>query len=109
MHLHTILIRYPMRHTRRLCICIMAWELRGRSKRGAGRQLSASLMKWPAGVCAAGLAILMGSSTAQGDENDETIALFKRAGESVVFFTDCYAYAVFPSIGAGGLIIGRAR
>lgn len=40
---------------------------------------------------------------------DETIALFKHAGESAVFFTDCYAYAVFPTIGAGGLIVGGAR
>jgi hypothetical protein len=55
------------------------------------------------------LAILLGSGVAYADEYDETIELFKHAGESAVFFTDCYAYAVFPTIGAGGLIVGGAR
>jgi hypothetical protein len=52
------------------------------------------------------LALLLGSGAAYANEYDETIELFKHAGESAVFFTDCYAYAVFPTIGAGGLLIG---
>jgi lipid-binding SYLF domain-containing protein len=55
------------------------------------------------------LALLLGSGVAYANEYDETIELFKHAGESAVFFTDCYAYAVFPTIGAGGLIVGAAR
>jgi lipid-binding SYLF domain-containing protein len=55
------------------------------------------------------LVLVMACGVSQGDENDETIALFKQAGESAVFFADCYAYAVFPSIAAGGLIVGGAR
>ena len=55
------------------------------------------------------LALLVGSGVAYANEYDETIELFKHAGESAVFFTDCYAYAVFPTIGAGGLIVGGAR
>src|SRR6202789_3047787 len=55
------------------------------------------------------LALLLGSGVAYAGEYDETIELFKHAGESAVFFTDCYAYAVFPTIGAGGLIVGGAR
>jgi lipid-binding SYLF domain-containing protein len=55
------------------------------------------------------LALLLGSGAAYANEYDETIELFKHAGESAVFFTDCYAYAVFPTIGAGGLLIGGAR
>src|ERR1700761_4999392 len=55
------------------------------------------------------LAILLGSGAAYADDYDDTIGLFKHAGESAVFFTDCYAYAVFPTIGAGGLIVGGAR
>jgi lipid-binding SYLF domain-containing protein len=39
----------------------------------------------------------------------ETIELFKHAGESAVFFNQCYGYAVFPTIGEGGLIVGGAR
>jgi lipid-binding SYLF domain-containing protein len=55
------------------------------------------------------LALSMGSGVAHANEYDQTIELFKHAGESAVFFTDCYAYAVFPTIGAGGLIVGGAR
>jgi lipid-binding SYLF domain-containing protein len=54
------------------------------------------------------LALLLGSGV-YADDYDDTIGLFKHAGESAVFFTDCYAYAVFPTIGAGGLIFGGAR
>jgi lipid-binding SYLF domain-containing protein len=60
-------------------------------------------------VIGVALLLLMACSVSQGDENDETIALFKQAGESAVFFADCYGYAVFPAIGAGGLIVGGAR
>src|SRR5260370_10305191 len=52
---------------------------------------------------------LMLSSGVAYANDDETIELFKHAGESAVFFTDCYAYAVFPTIGAGGVIVGGAR
>ena len=55
------------------------------------------------------LVLLLGSGVTYADEYDRTIELFKHAGESAVFFKDCYAYAVFPTIGAGGLIVGGAR
>src|ERR1700749_1310888 len=55
------------------------------------------------------LGLLFGSVAAYANDPHETIELFKPAGESAVFFTDCYAYAVFPTIGAGGLIVGGAR
>jgi lipid-binding SYLF domain-containing protein len=55
------------------------------------------------------LALSLLSGAVYADEYDETIALFKHAGESALFFTNCYAYAVFPTIGAGGLIVGGAR
>ncbi len=55
------------------------------------------------------LALSCASGAVRADEYDQTIELFKHAGESAVFFTDCYAYAVFPTIGAGGLIFGGAR
>lgn len=53
--------------------------------------------------------LLLGSSMAHADKYDDTIALFKHAGESAVFFSNSYAYAVFPTIGAGGFIVGGAR
>jgi lipid-binding SYLF domain-containing protein len=54
-------------------------------------------------------AVFLGSGMAHGATDAETIELFKNAGESAVFFKNCYAYAVFPTIGAGGLVIGGAR
>jgi lipid-binding SYLF domain-containing protein len=55
------------------------------------------------------LVLLLGSGVAYADEYDDTIGIFKHAGESAVFFANCYGYAVFPTIGAGGLIVGGAR
>jgi lipid-binding SYLF domain-containing protein len=55
------------------------------------------------------LALALGTGVAYASKDDETIELFKHAGDSAVFFKDCYAYAVFPTIGAGGLIVGGAR
>lgn len=55
------------------------------------------------------LAVLLGTGAAHAEEYAETIDLFKQAGESAVFFKHCYAYAVFPTVGAGGLIVGAAR
>ncbi len=55
------------------------------------------------------MVLLLGSGVVYANEYDETIDLFKHAGESAVFFSDCYAYAVFPTVGAGGLIVGGAR
>jgi lipid-binding SYLF domain-containing protein len=53
--------------------------------------------------------LLLGANVAHASEYDETIELFKHAGESAVFFNNCYAYAVFPTIGAGALVVGGAR
>lgn len=42
------------------------------------------------------------------DNYQEAISVFKNAGESGVFFNNSYGYAVFPTIGKGGLGIGGA-
>jgi lipid-binding SYLF domain-containing protein len=39
----------------------------------------------------------------------ETIAVFRNAGASGTFFDKAYGYAVFPTIGKGGLGVGGAR
>lgn len=49
-----------------------------------------------------------GPALAAGDRHAETIQLFKDAGESGKFFEKSYGYAVFPTIGKGGLGIGGA-
>jgi lipid-binding SYLF domain-containing protein len=66
-------------------------------------------MTIPSRCLAVTLALWLGCGVVHANDYDDTIALFKHAGESAVFFTDCYAYAVFPTIGAGGLIVGGAR
>jgi lipid-binding SYLF domain-containing protein len=43
------------------------------------------------------------------DSYDDTIGLFKNAGASAAFFASSYGYAVFPTIGKGGLVVGGAR
>lgn len=54
------------------------------------------------------LSILSGSA-AVADAYSDTVALFKNAGESAAFFGNCYGYAVFPTIGKGGLVVGGAH
>jgi lipid-binding SYLF domain-containing protein len=53
--------------------------------------------------------LLMFAGIASADEYDDTIAVFKGAGESGEFFKTAYGYAVFPTIGKGGLGVGAAH
>src|SRR4029453_7864265 len=54
--------------------------------------------------------LLLGvTGPAIADEYDDTIAIFKKAGESATFFNNSYAYLVFPNVGKGGLGIGAAH
>jgi lipid-binding SYLF domain-containing protein len=48
------------------------------------------------------------TSASWADEYSDTVELFKNAGESAGFFNNSYGYAVFPTIGKGGLIVGGA-
>lgn len=59
----------------------------------------------------AGLALLglIASPPARADEYMDTIAMFRNAGQSAGFFDHSYGYAVFPTIGKGGLGIGGAH
>jgi lipid-binding SYLF domain-containing protein len=51
-------------------------------------------------------ALLAGPAAA--DDFSDTIALFRKAGESAAFFSRSYGYAVFPTVGKGGLVVGGA-
>jgi lipid-binding SYLF domain-containing protein len=46
--------------------------------------------------------------TARADDYQKTIDAFHKAGESGAFFDSAYGYAVFPTIGKGGIGIGGA-
>ena len=57
--------------------------------------LSAMLLSWAA--------------LSSADEYTDAIGLFKNAGQSSTFFQHSYGYAVFPTIGKGGLVVGGAH
>jgi lipid-binding SYLF domain-containing protein len=48
------------------------------------------------------------ASAVYADEYSDTVNLFKNAGKSDVYYKTAYGYAVFPSIGKGGVGIGGA-
>jgi len=50
----------------------------------------------------------LSSLVAQADEYDDAISSFKSAGESGNYFDNSVGYAVFPTIGKGGIGIGGA-
>jgi lipid-binding SYLF domain-containing protein len=53
-------------------------------------------------------ALLLVAGLAQAGKYADTIEIFKKAGESASFFHNSYAYAVFPTVGEGGFIVGGA-
>jgi lipid-binding SYLF domain-containing protein len=53
--------------------------------------------------------LLLSCASARADEYDDTINIFKGAGESAQFFKKNYGYAVFPTIGKAGIGIGGAH
>jgi lipid-binding SYLF domain-containing protein len=53
--------------------------------------------------------LLLAPVDASADEYDSTIDIFKNAGASGHYFESAYGYAVFPSIGKGGMGIGGAH
>jgi lipid-binding SYLF domain-containing protein len=55
-----------------------------------------------------GLVMLLSVSAASADEYADTIQIFRNAIESKGFFGKAYGYAVFPTIGKGGMVIGGA-
>lgn len=57
------------------------------------------------------LALPFGSAMADADaaKFEETINLFKNAGESGTFFDNSYGYAVFPTIAKAGFVVGGAH
>src|SRR6185312_4925116 len=58
---------------------------------------------------ACALALLLIAGVSRADEYPDAVALFKNAGQSSGFFENCYGYAIFPTIGKGGLVVGGAH
>jgi len=57
----------------------------------------------------AGILMLAIAGVAVANKYTDTLELFRNAGESAGFFKTCYGYAVFPTIGKGGLVVGGAH
>ena len=57
------------------------------------------------------LFLLLGvaSISAWADKYQDTIGIFANAGESSEFFANSYGYAIFPTIGKGGVGVGGAH
>jgi len=55
------------------------------------------------------LALAFVSAAAWADDDAEAIQLFKNAGQSNAFFAKSYGYAIFPTVGKAGLVVGGAR
>ncbi len=53
--------------------------------------------------------ILISISSAHADNYSDTKKVFMNAGESAAFFNNAYGYALFPTIGKGGMGIGGAH
>ena len=49
------------------------------------------------------------AGVARADSYDDTIHNFKQAGRSGDFFAKSYGYAVFPTVGGAGFIVGGAH
>ena len=56
-----------------------------------------------------GATLLLGRAAGWASSYSDTETLFKNAGESSAFFQSSYGYAVFPTIGKGGLVVGGAH
>jgi lipid-binding SYLF domain-containing protein len=52
--------------------------------------------------------LLLAMGVAHADSYSDTVTIFKNAGQSAAFFQKSYGYAVFPTIGEAGFIVGGA-
>ena len=53
--------------------------------------------------------LLLSASLTRASEYSDTAALFKNAGDSAGYFSNSYAYVVFPTVGEAGFIVGGAH
>jgi lipid-binding SYLF domain-containing protein len=56
-----------------------------------------------------GVAMLLPAGALLAGTYGDTVSLFKNAGQSSDYFNDAYGYAIFPTIGKGGLVVGAAH
>lgn len=54
------------------------------------------------------MVLLLFAAAIRADDYSDTVKVFKNAGASQTFFSNSFGYAVFPTIGKGGLGVGGA-
>jgi lipid-binding SYLF domain-containing protein len=59
--------------------------------------------------CLSFVALLLAGAPGFADSYQDTVQLFRNAGQSGRFFGSCYGYAVFPTVGKGGFVVGGAH
>lgn len=55
------------------------------------------------------VALLLPTGASMAGPYSDTVTLFRNAGQSADYFHNSYAYAVFPTIGKGGFVVGGAH
>jgi lipid-binding SYLF domain-containing protein len=60
-------------------------------------------------VCLLGITLGIAAGIAQAGSDNDTVKLFQDSSRSSDFFQKSYGYAVFPTIGKGGVGIGAAH
>jgi lipid-binding SYLF domain-containing protein len=53
--------------------------------------------------------LILGTGAARADHYKDGTQIFKNASQSAAFFAKSYAYAIFPTIGQGGFVVGGAH
>lgn len=53
--------------------------------------------------------LALASGITRADSYSDAVHLFKHAGQSAAFFQNSYGYALFPTIGKGGFVVGGAH
>ena len=68
------------------------------------------MRSWTFATSRAALAafFLLAGAPALADDYADTLKVFRNAGQSSAFFKSSYGYAVFPTIGKGGIVVGGA-
>lgn len=60
-------------------------------------------------VFLSGVVLLLWAAVSWADAYSDTTTLFRQSEQSRSFFSNSYGYAVFPTIGKGGLVVGAAH
>src|SRR5580693_5013683 len=60
-------------------------------------------------ISAALVLACVSAGVARADSYEDAIHTFKQAGKSGTFFSKAYGYAVFPTVGGAGFLIGAAH